>query len=120
LVGYNKNEIIIQCINQLQNIFKIDNWFMNDVIYISEISDILLSVPGVQNVVDLSFVNKIGDGYSNDIISKQYYKGGASNSTLFVNNGEISIMPINNSIHSSPTSIFEIKYPNVDLKGRAI
>jgi len=115
----NKQHLISQCILELKNYMDIANWHMNDTLYISNISDILKSIPGVVNVVEVKLKNKFGGDYSNFILPSVNSK--LSNYAVATNiNNEAEIVPTNNQIHSSPTSMFEIKYPERDIKGRIV
>lgn len=116
---HNKKDVIVSCIKELTNYFAVENWQMNSVIYISEVTELLMEQPGVVNVAQLDFYNKAGGNYSTDVIAY-----GVQNNLTMVQqlaaNGEVVIEPINNKILSSPTSMFEIKYPDVDIRGAAL
>jgi len=115
----NKQHLISQCILDIKNYMDISNWYMNDIIYISNISDMLKDIPGVLNVVDIKFTNKFGGDYSNFILPS-INKELSDYSTNMTISNNVEIVPTNNQIHSSPTSMFEIKYPTLDIKGRTI
>lgn len=116
---HNKKDVVVNCIKQLTNYFAVENWEMNGVIYISEVTELLMSQPGVVNVASLQFFNKAGSGYSNDVISYGIDNRLATAVEL-AQNGEIEISPVNNKIISSNTSMFEIKNPEVDIRGAAL
>jgi len=116
---HNKKEVIVNCIRVLSEYFTIEKWEMNSVIYISDVEKLLMDQPGVVNVASLQFFNKAGGNYSNDVIS--YGVSQSSLTTKLISqNGEIEITPINNKIISSNTSMFEIKYPGLDIRGAAL
>ncbi len=99
---FNNNKVILECIQSLKNYFDIDNWQINQPIIINEVYNVIGKVPGVQNVEYVSINNKAGIslGYSP-------YSYDFDSAT------------INNVIYPSlDTSIFELKYPNSDIKGR--
>ena len=100
--SYNNEEVILNCITELKDFFNIDKWQINQPIIISEIYNLLGSVLGVQSVESVSFNNISGTniGYSQ-------YKYDFSQATR----GGI-IYP------SLDPSIFELKFPNSDIKGR--
>lgn len=117
--GVSSNQVLIDCVSKLKTMFTIDKWQMNSKIFISELVDEMMDIYGVQNVVDISFVNKINGDYSKNIlpISNSYNLSDVGKYTV---TGEVPITPINNTISSTPTSMFEIKYPDKDIKGRVI
>jgi hypothetical protein len=102
--NYNKNEILANCLIQLQDYFNIDNWTFNKPINISEIELILANVEGVMSVPSVKIYNLCGgDGnYS----PNKYNIDEATKGKI--------VYP------SLDPSIFEIKYPNKDIKGRAL
>lgn len=113
--GLNKRQVIYQCIKELQSYFDISNWQMAGTIYIAQVIEILREVQGVINVSNITFLNKYGDNYSSDILPEALLVGEIVN-----NSGMNRILPVNNTIKCSTTSMFEIKYPNIDLIGRAL
>jgi hypothetical protein len=50
---FNISEVKGNIINTIKNFFNIENWQMNQHIYVSQINDIIRDVPGVINVVDI-------------------------------------------------------------------
>ncbi len=100
----NNNEVILNCIQALKNYFSVDNWQINQPIIINEVYNVIGAVKNVQNVEHVKLVNKSGIalGYS------QY-------------SYDFDSATINNVLYPSmDTSIFELKYPNIDVKGRII
>jgi hypothetical protein len=102
--NYNKREVITNCLTEIQTYFNIDNFTFNKPINISEIELILANVEGVMSVPSVIISNLCG-GASN--YSPNRYNIDAATK------GKI-IYP------SLDPSIFEVKYPNKDIKGRAI
>ncbi len=102
--NYNKREVLSQCLTELQDYFNIDNWTFNKPINISEIELILANVEGVMSVPSVKISNLCGgDGnYS----PNRYNIDAATKGKM--------VYP------SLDPSIFEVKYPNKDIKGRAI
>ncbi len=99
---YNNEMILLQCISELKNYFNIDKWQLNQPIILSEIRNLIGGVGGVQTVESLVLKNISGEelGYSQ-------YRYGFEDATR------------NDVIYPSmDTSIFELKYPNKDIKGR--
>jgi len=102
--NYNNQEVILNCISELKDHFAIDKWQVNQPIIISEIENLIAGAIGVQTVEKVELTNKNGtiSGYS----QYKYDFGGATKKGV--------IYP------SLDPSIFELKYPNTDIKGRVI
>ena len=112
---FNSSEVKLNAINKTQDFFNIDNWQMNQNIYVSQLTDILREVPGVINVVDVRFYN-LTEGIYSLSLSNQ-----ATGQVLYdINTGvyKTQIDYLNNAIHSTPTSMFEIRYPEKDIRVR--
>jgi len=104
LPEYNNNEVLLACINTLQDYFRIDNWQINQPILFRTLYILLDKVPGVQSVKSVSISNKAGttSGYS----QYAYDIAGATQNQV--------IYP------SLDPSIFEVRYPNLDIKGKVV
>ena len=104
LPNFNSNEVLTNCINKLIEYFNVDNMQINQPILTNELYLMLNSVNGVQNVKDITFNNKVGEslGYS-----KYAYdiSGATANGVVYP---------------SQDPSIFEVKFPNTDIKGRVV
>ena len=102
LGNYNANVVVLNCIESIKRFFDIDKWQISQPIYISDIFSELLKVEGVQSATNIEIVN--------------------------LNNALNGYSPIGYSIveatkngivyPSLDPSIFEVKYPNIDIKGR--
>lgn len=102
--GYTKKEVLLNCIEAVQNFFNIDNWNFSQTINLSQLQLEIAKVEGVQSVVDLEIVNKtVLDGNYSTV---EY---------------DISAATKNGIIYPSvDPSIFEVKYPDSDIKGAAL
>jgi translation elongation factor EF-1beta len=98
--SYNKSEVLINCINELKDYFLIDNWTFNQTINLSEIELLLANVEGVQSVPMVKITNKCGDEYT----PHSYNIDAATKDKI--------VYP------SLDPSVFEVKYPDKDIKGR--
>ena len=100
--SYNNQEVILNCISELKAYFNIDRWQVNQPIITSEITNLLAGVTGVQTVekVELENKNGVSLGYSQ---YKYDFMGATRKGVIYP---------------SLDPSIFEIKYPNTDIKGR--
>jgi hypothetical protein len=104
LPEYNNNEVLLSCISSIQSYFFIDKWQLNQPIMIRDLYILLDKIKGVQTVKNVSVVNKAGTatGYS------QYaydIEGATQNQVIYP---------------SLDPSIFELKYPNQDIKGKVV
>ena len=102
--NFNNNDVILSCITSLQEYFSRDKWQTNQPILLREIFIRLDKISGVQTVKDIIITNKAGtsSGYS------QY-------------GYDISSATQNRVIYPSlDPSIFEVKYPNTDIKGKVV
>tara|TARA_B110000503_G_scaffold11730_1_gene15836 strand:- start:633 stop:2663 length:2031 start_codon:yes stop_codon:yes gene_type:complete len=101
LNNYNKSEVVTECINEIKNYFDINNWTFNNTINISELELLLANVDGVSSVPKLEIVNKCNGNYAPNSYN---IKAATKDKILYP---------------SLDPSVFEIKFPNMDIKGRA-
>jgi len=104
LSNYNSNEVLLNCVNELKKYFDVDRWQINQPIIKSEAQNIIGNIPGVQNVVNVYFENK----YDSD----RGYSGNVYDLASATRNGVI--------YPSLDPSIFEVKFPNQDIRGRVV
>ena len=108
LPNYNKREVVLRCIDMLKAYFNPDRWQINQPIVKSDINYQMSLVDGVQNVTMINIFNKSGGDYS----INQYDMDSAEPKNDLGEKGGI-IYP------SVDPMIFEVKYPNTDITGRA-
>lgn len=113
--NFNTREIKAAAISEVTNFFDINNWQMGQDIYISQITDILREVPGVINVVALRFYNMQDGGYSSTI--HEQATGIVENITS-TGGFRIGIDPVDNAIFGTSLSMFELKFPDKDIRIR--
>jgi hypothetical protein len=101
LDSYNKSEVLTQCINELKNFFLIDKWTFNQTINLSEIELTIANIEGVSSVPKLEITNKCTGRYS----PNSYNITAATKEKI--------VYP------SLDPCVFEVKFPNSDIKGRA-
>jgi len=102
--NYNSNEVLLAALTELQNYFRTDNWQINQPILLKDLNITLDKVDGVRTVKNVTVTNLAGEslGYSN----YSYDVQGAT---------------IDNVVYPSiDPMIFEVKYPNTDIKGRVV
>ena len=104
LPNFNGNEVLLNCVNALKSFFEIDKWQIKQPIVYSDLFNTLLKVKGVQTVTNvlISNLNNSLLGYSTVYYSiKEATKNGI-------------VYP------SLDPCIFEVKYPDNDIKGRIV
>ena len=104
LPNFNNQRVLANCIEALQEYFDISNWSINEPIILRELSLILDAIDGVQTVQNITITNKAGtnSGYSQYAYDIQ----GATQGGV--------IYP------SLDPSIFEVKFPGTDIKGKVV
>ena len=110
LPDYNSNEVLLRCIDELKNYFNIDNWRVNEPINLSQIYVLLDSVKGVQTVP-----RPDSDGVGGLQIYNKY------NGNYSPNKYDLTLATKRGVIYPpKDPAIFEVKYPNVDIKGKVV
>ena len=104
LPNFNNSDVILNCIKSFQEYFNRDKWQLNEPILIRDLYVRLDQILGVQTVKNITISNKVGiqSGYS------QYaydIEGATQNQVVYP---------------SLDPSIFEVKYPNNDIKGQVV
>ena len=98
--NYNSRDVLLACNVVVQDFFEISKWNINQPINISTIYSLLDNITGVQTVSQVEVVNKQGGNYSEYAYD---IKGATRNNIVYP---------------SYDVMIFELKYPNIDIKGR--
>ncbi len=104
LPNFINSQVILACINSLKEYFNRNNWQINQPILTNLLYIRLDKIEGVQTVKNIKFLNKSGisSGYS------QYaydVEGATQNQVIYP---------------SLDPSIFEIKFPDQDIKGKVV
>ena len=98
--GHNKTDILNQATQKIRSMIS-DGYFIGESIYISDIYSALKDIDSVLDVPSVKLNNKSGGQYS---------------STTFVINKNIS--PDGTQLLCPANAIFEIKFPEVDIRGK--
>ena len=110
LPDYNSNEVLLRCIKALQEYFNTDNWKVNQPINVSQVYVLLDKVDGVQTVPR---PNTDGEG---GLQIKNRFNGNYS-----PNKYDLSTATRLGVIYPpKDPAIFEVKYPNVDIRGKVV
>lgn len=103
-----KGDVISNVITTIKEYLDINNWDMGDNIYLSQLIENVNSVGGVLNVTDLRVFNKVNENgtYSLNEIAQPYVDADTRQVDLLGKN----------TLFGVPNGMFEIKYPNKDIK----
>jgi hypothetical protein len=104
LSNYNSNAVLLQCINELKTYFSVDKWQINQPIVKSDVMNVISKVKGVQSVIGLAFINLYDTDFG--------YSGNTYDLSTATKNGVI--------YPSLDPSIFEVRFPNQDIRGRVV
>jgi len=103
------SQIISQAISEVSSFMDINKFVMGEDVFLSELIENLNNVGGVLNVVDMRIFNKVGEGqYSLNEVSQPLI----DNDTRQIDISEAF------TVFGEPTSMFEIKFPSMDIKVR--
>ena len=102
--NFNKKEVLDQCLQKAKDFFNIDKWYFNQPINTNQLELELAKVEGVQSVAEVKFKNLTqNDG---DYSPHEYNLSEATHNKI--------IYP------SLDPSVFEVKYPDNDIRGAVI
>ena len=101
-----QSQIITQVITDVKNYMDISKFDMGDNVYMSPLLETINSVAGVLNVLDIRVYNKVGQGkYSLNEISQPYVDSETKQIDLSTDY----------TLFGEATTMFEIKYPTIDI-----
>jgi hypothetical protein len=92
-------------IREIDKYFNVRENEMNKDIFIGRLEEVILKVPNVINVIKIKAYNRVGGAYSNNSMSLD-----------LVNQETDEINLKNNTLYSSIDSMFEIKFPEKDIR----
>jgi hypothetical protein len=102
--GYNKKDVLSNCISTVQDFFNIDRWSFSQPINLSQLNLEIAKVEGVQSIVNITISNLTAP--QGNYSTVQYDMNAAMKNGI--------IYP------SVDPSIFEVKYPNSDIRGSVL
>ena len=112
--GFNKNEVLFRAIQAVKKHFEIKKWQVNQPIVLNDIAYVISLVDGVisvvppqdnnpnKNIVVIENKHKVSESYSGNV----YDMDAATRDGI--------VYP------SLDPSIFELKFPNIDIEGRVV
>lgn len=105
LPKFNKNQVLLSAIQAVQQFFTIDQWQINQPIILADLITTISTVPGVQSIIGKpQIINKwqTSLGYSGNLY-------------------DIPAATLNDVVYPSlDPSCFEVKFPDVDIKGQVV
>lgn len=106
--SFNEAEIINNAIQVIKNYFDVNKWDMGDSIFLGQLVESINSVGGVLNMTNIKVFNEVGGDYSLNEIGQPY----VDNVTREIN------LTDDYTLLGENKSMFEIKYPEKDIKIR--
>lgn len=103
----NPTDIVRTSINDVIDFFDVSKRKMGDPLFVGDLKRIIGTVSGVINVVDVRVFNKIGGQYSSSEVV-QPYKDSVTK----------EILQTDMTVFMKSNQIFQIRFPNVDIKVR--
>jgi len=103
----NQGQVITQVIDQTQTFMSPQIRTLGQNVNISNLRSIIQDIPGVVSVADIKVYNKVGGQYSSSETSQRY----SDNVTK-------QIQLIDETIYAQPNQIYQVRYPNKDIKVR--
>ena len=112
--GYNKDEVVLRAIQKVKEFFDIDKWQIGQPIVIADLAYQISLTDGVSAVVAPEENNSDGLPI---LIENKFLESGGYSGNLY----DIKSATQDGVIYPSlDPSIFELKFPNVDVEGRVI
>ena len=102
-----QTDVIKTAIENIVDFFAIEKRKMGDPLFVGDLSKSIGNVSGVVNVVDVRVFGKIGGEYSSSEVSQSYK-----------DNVTKEIQQSDNTIFMKSNQIFQIRFPNKDIKIR--
>jgi hypothetical protein len=104
----NQGQVITNIINSVESYFSPPIQQLGNNVNISDVRRIVQDIPGVISLADLKVFNKVGGRYSNSQTSQRYS-----------NTETKEIQLIDDTIFAQPNQVYQIRFPELDIKVRA-
>jgi len=113
-VGFNKNEVLLRCVSTVQDFFTIDRWQIGQPIVLTDLVYELSLIEGVATVVNPETDNpsNLPIVVENKYNTTQGYSGNFYDIASSFRGGVL--------YPALDPSIFEVKFPNIDIKGKVL
>ena len=106
MILFTKNKIFIDLISTY---FNPQTRQLGQNVYLSEIRSIVQNTNGVLTVAGLDVYNEVGGQYSSSQTSQRY-----------IDSETKQIELVDDTIFAEPRQVYQVRYPNKDIKGRAL
>jgi len=105
--GQNQGTVITKIIDEVSRFMAPTDRTMGQNIFVSQLKQIIQNVGGVISITDLKIYNKVGGQYSSSETSQRY----SDNETK-------EIQLIDETIFAEPSQIYQVRFPEKDIKVR--
>lgn len=120
--NYEKTVVISDIISVIKNYMDVNTKFMGDEIYVGDMEKEISKTDGVINLIDFRVYNEHGEGYSANLIGQETISPNAYDDEIYyLGDGESDLIDIEATdgiLYSDGDSMFEIKYPEKDIRVR--
>ena len=118
--AYDKSDVVRNIIDMIYDYMDVRRHMMGEDIFIGDLQKEISKLDGVVNLVYLKVFNKVGEGYSDDMISQQLVDPTSCtqdeyNETNLVTDNEIDLRQSDYMLFSDANSMFEIKNKSRDI-----
>ena len=112
--GFNKNQVLLNCVDRLKNYFQTEKWQINQPIVLANIASEVVAVEGVASIVK-PLENR------DELIIIENKWGTVSGQTYSNNIYDVQSATYSGVVYPAvDPSIFEVKFPDQDIKGRVL
>jgi len=123
--AFNNNDVVKNIIETIQDFFDINQRKMGENIYISQLNQSILSVSGINNLIEIRVYNIFDNEYSKNrisqaIIAGQFTNGGIwqPSQTAGTNRVQVDLLNSEGILFADIDTMFEVRNINVDIKIR--
>ena len=115
--NYNPGDVVKNIINTIKNYMDVNKRYIGEDIYVGDIQKEISKVDGVLNLIDLRVYNEHGRNYS-QVMTPQQIKPFDNYGEKEEGRDEIDLIESDYVLITESDSIFELKFPETDIKIR--
>ena len=112
---YDSSDVIRNVIEKIREYMDINKHQMGEEIYISDLQKEITKIDGVTNIIDMRIYNEVGNGYSVTQTSQILVEQSEDTDAR-----QIDLSASQYVLNSEPDEMFEIKYPDKDIRIQVI